>query len=622
MSAPVRTANPTSKFFMPMIGSGTGEPGGSAPTAPTAFSRETRDEDERDRTGGPTGEAFALVMAAHVTNAAKPPTARNPPTVTSPSPDHASSSDDATTRVGAGADATPHPSSTAGPTAAGGERSTDVATVAHRAAAADVAEVPNAESTPVGSSAGDRSATDAPPAAETTSEPVPTDLTDRLRFNTRTMTAGASHATPSPDSVSSSDSLSTPVGPAAASLATSDSTDPAGAGTGLTQPGAGGGEATPASPTVAETDPPTTAPTTTPASDAVLLGTTSVPSETKPVNGARSSETSDVLPAFPDQGETPGAAAPTATGASPVMRDVNALRTPGSRVVGETSDTYQSTETEANKIETDAEHSADATAEVSTGTRAAPPTTAPDTSPSSGSTGASSTPSLRSARTDSDTSTAVSAASTKNGPGQGRPVLPETRTPADDAGGKSTQAPGPAPTIVAPVPTQPTARSGSVEAPAHLSRPDLPRNVSDQVITAVKRYEGTDGEHRMSLELNPRGLGMVAIDLTIEGSTVHLHMTAEHASTGELLRSALDGLRTSLADGGFTSGSLDVNHQAGRQAMADQQQGNQPQNPQSRLPRGVTRDNSGQSVIDARSRTGDNPLPAAAGGRTRVDLQL
>ena len=244
----------------------------------------------------------------------------------------------------------------------------------------------------------------------------------------------------------------------------------------------------------------------------------------------------------------------------------------------------------------------------------------PNTSAANGSTGASSTPGVRSARTGSVESTAVSAVSAKNGTGQEHSVRSETRAAADDAG--STQALGPGPMIVAPAPTQPTTRSTTVEAPVDVSRPDLRSNVRDQVITAVKHYEGIDGQHRMSLELNPRGLGMVAIDLTVEGSTVHLHMTAEHASTGELLRSALDGLRTSLADGGFTSGSLDVNHQAGRQTTADQQQRSQPQNPQSRQSRDTSRDNSGQSAIDARSRAGDGPLHASAGGRTRVDLQL
>ena len=392
-----------------------------------------------------------------------------------------------------------------------------------------------------------------------------------------------------------------------------------------TNPGAVGGEAIPASPTVAETDPPTTAPTTTSASDAVRLGITNVPSETKSVDVARSSETTKVFPAFLDQGVTPGSATPTATGASPVTSDLNALRLPGSRVADEISDNYQSTRVESTNNESDVEstnieHSADAPGDVSTGAPGTPAAMAPNTSTANGSTGASSTPGVRSARTGSVESTAVSAVSTKNGPGQEHSVQSETRAAADDAG--STQALGPGPTIVAPAPTQPTTRSTSVEAPVDVSRPDLRSNVRDQVITAVKHYEGIDGQHRMSLELNPRGLGMVAIDLTVEGSTVHLRMTAEHASTGELLRSALDGLRTSLADGGFTSGSLDVNHQAGRQATADQQQRSQAQNPQSRQSRDTSRDSSGQSAIDARSRAGDSPLHASAGGRTRVDLQL
>ena len=242
MSAQLRTANPISRIFIPLIGSGPGEPGGpGGPTAPTASSREPRDEDDRDRNGGPTGDAFALVMAAHVTNQSKPQPAKNPPAITSASSDVASSGDGATTRVGAGSGTTQLTSSTAGPTAGEGERSTDVATAVRRPAAGDDAEVPNSKSTPEETSAENTSATAAPPVAEAKSEPVPTDLTDRLRFNTRTVTtaAGASHAM----SIPASDPLST------------EATKP-------NQSGAVGGQAAVVLPTLAETDPPTTAPTT------------------------------------------------------------------------------------------------------------------------------------------------------------------------------------------------------------------------------------------------------------------------------------------------------------------------------------------------------------------------
>ena len=141
-------------------------------------------------------------------------------------------------------------------------------------------------------------------------------------------------------------------------------------------------------------------------------------------------------------------------------------------------------------------------------------------------------------------------------------------------------------------------------------------DVKDQVITAIKRFEGIDGAHHISLELNPNGLGSVAVELTVEGTTVHLHMTAQHASTGELLRSALDSLRTSLTDGGFTAGSFDV----GQHTNSNAQQ-RSPQQP-------MHRSNLSDNPSTTTRRSGMQRLvPHEAGrkslvGNRQLDVQL
>ncbi len=164
-----------------------------------------------------------------------------------------------------------------------------------------------------------------------------------------------------------------------------------------------------------------------------------------------------------------------------------------------------------------------------------------------------------------------------------------------------------------------TSPAAAVDAAKLAGRTESRGNLADQVASNVKLYQGLDGEHRMTLELNPHGLGMVAIDLTVDGSTVHLRMTTEHASTGELLRSALDGLRSSLSDGGFTSSSFDVNQQARHQAGSDtnRQTGQQAQGgPRSNLP------SASSGRVDPRTRLSTLAASSLAAGQSRVDIQL
>ncbi len=83
-------------------------------------------------------------------------------------------------------------------------------------------------------------------------------------------------------------------------------------------------------------------------------------------------------------------------------------------------------------------------------------------------------------------------------------------------------------------------------------------DLSDRIVTVAQRVRTTDGTHRFQLEMHPGDLGAVAVDLTIDGTTVHVAMSAERAATTEILRAALSELRTSLTAVGLHAGQLDV----------------------------------------------------------------
>ena len=89
--------------------------------------------------------------------------------------------------------------------------------------------------------------------------------------------------------------------------------------------------------------------------------------------------------------------------------------------------------------------------------------------------------------------------------------------------------------------------------------------VSDRVVTMAERVRSIDGLHRFRLEMHPGDLGAVAVELTVDGGTVHVEMVAEHVATGELLRQGFGELRTSLEAVGLQAGRLDVGADPGRQ---------------------------------------------------------
>ena len=149
-----------------------------------------------------------------------------------------------------------------------------------------------------------------------------------------------------------------------------------------------------------------------------------------------------------------------------------------------------------------------------------------------------------------------------------------------------------------------------------------PRELADQLVTSAHRFRGIDGSHQMSLELNPVDLGSVSIRLTVEGSTISMQMNTERAATGDLLRSSLAELRSSLSNGGFTAGNLSVGHHSMSNGAQTGQQSPHPD---------FAKDSSAPSTstegMDARSNSAAQRLRAVSnrtGGShaSRLDVQL
>lgn len=133
----------------------------------------------------------------------------------------------------------------------------------------------------------------------------------------------------------------------------------------------------------------------------------------------------------------------------------------------------------------------------------------------------------------------VTAAPLPPGPDEPVPLTAPATTPA-------------AATSVAPAPTL-------VDAPAPVGPADVAAPAPYvQVAEAVGRLRQVEGAHEVTLDLNPAELGPVKVSLTVEGSNVSVHLSAQQGSTDDLLRRHLPDLRASLADAGLTAISVDV----------------------------------------------------------------
>ena len=128
-------------------------------------------------------------------------------------------------------------------------------------------------------------------------------------------------------------------------------------------------------------------------------------------------------------------------------------------------------------------------------------------------------------------------------------------------------------------PTAPLA-SASVHTPAPVVAPQAPAVPAPaaptaaaphvQVVEAVGHLRHVDGTHEVTLELHPAELGPVKVTMTVEGSNVTLHLSAQNGATDDLLRRHLPDLQASLAEAGLNATSVDVGGSAPqRQPLGD-----------------------------------------------------
>ncbi len=114
----------------------------------------------------------------------------------------------------------------------------------------------------------------------------------------------------------------------------------------------------------------------------------------------------------------------------------------------------------------------------------------------------------------------------------------------------------------APAPPAPATRSGTDASPqteAALAGDDQPEPVATQLATVLApAAHQADGSYQVSIRLQPEELGMVHVELHLEGSTVNVSLHADGDATRDMLRQNLGQLRQQLESGGLTTGHFDV----------------------------------------------------------------
>jgi flagellar hook-length control protein FliK len=137
---------------------------------------------------------------------------------------------------------------------------------------------------------------------------------------------------------------------------------------------------------------------------------------------------------------------------------------------------------------------------------------------------------------------------------------------------RSSAAPAsPAPfTVIGPQAPPAAARPAEVAPAAAPTPPPASTAVNDQLVAVLRPLRHKiNGHYDLSVELHPAELGQVRLDVSYDGSAVHVTMHAENAATSQLLQEHLAELRSSLEQAGVNAGSLSMAD--GRGARPDQQ---------------------------------------------------
>lgn len=107
------------------------------------------------------------------------------------------------------------------------------------------------------------------------------------------------------------------------------------------------------------------------------------------------------------------------------------------------------------------------------------------------------------------------------------------------------------PPLVQASPSAPPAGNYSMMAPE--------ASPSQQIANAIRQIRKlVDGTHRLSLELHPRQLGTVNLEVAYRNGQLHLHAVAENVGARNTLEQAMPSLRAELDNLGLTAGNLQV----------------------------------------------------------------
>jgi flagellar hook-length control protein FliK len=116
--------------------------------------------------------------------------------------------------------------------------------------------------------------------------------------------------------------------------------------------------------------------------------------------------------------------------------------------------------------------------------------------------------------------------------------------------------------VVAPATLPAAGRSvgyAGAQTAASLPADAKPEPVATQLATVLApAARQPDGSYQVSIRLQPEELGLVHVELHLEGSTVNVSLHADGDATRDMLRQNLGQLRQQLAGGGLTTGRFDV----------------------------------------------------------------
>jgi flagellar hook-length control protein FliK len=98
-----------------------------------------------------------------------------------------------------------------------------------------------------------------------------------------------------------------------------------------------------------------------------------------------------------------------------------------------------------------------------------------------------------------------------------------------------------------------------LQTEAALAGDDRPEPVATQLATVLApAAHQADGSYQVSIRLQPEELGVVHVELHLEGSTVNVSLHADGDATRDMLRQNLGQLRQQLESGGLTTGRFEV----------------------------------------------------------------